>query len=228
MSDRIISRFLLFAAVLSTLFLPLAACNGIFEGIYDSADDMPGEDASGYGFVGAGTTAGSQRIYIDATSYTSWVYLDLHTRKASVIKIEKGEEAEPRSWNLAIHRYDAKTHNGKVLASGLKELSEAAALTSRPSGNWTADVWTTDKISIDMSHMMEGYIIYAESFYNPVLSGWLNVDTSEMPPIYTLDPQVYIVEFADGTHAAIKLMDFMDKAGVKGYMTIDYIYPLTF
>ena len=79
-----------------------------------------------------------------------------------------------------------------------------------------------------MSHMMEGYIIYAESFYNPVLSGWLNVDTSEMPPIYTLDPQVYIVEFADGTHAALRLMDFMDKAGVKGYMTIDYIYPLAF
>lgn len=208
--------------------LPLASCNGLFEGIYDSPDDMPDGDDSGFGFVGEGSTPATSRIYIDATSYTSWIYLDFHNRKATALEIEEGEEAEPLEWDLAIHRYDAKTHSGLVLASGLKELSEAAALTSRPGGAWTADVWTTDKISIDMSHMMEGYIIYAESFYNPVLSGWLNVDTSEMPPIYTLDPQVYIVEFADGTHAALRLMDFMDKAGVKGYMTIDYIYPLAF
>lgn len=220
-------RRLIHILLLGTL-LPLAACNGLFEGIYDLPDDMVGDDASGFGFVGEGTVPGTRRIYIDATSYTSWTYLNFHDCKATTLEIEEGEEAEPLEWDLAIHRYDAKTHNGLALASGLKNLSEAAALISRPEGAWTADIWTTDKISIDMSHMMDGYIIYAESFFNPVLSGWVEVDTSEMPPIYTLDPQVYIVEFADGTYAALRLMDFMDKGGVKGYMTIDYIYPLAF
>lgn len=220
---RKFSRLLLLVAL-----LPLTACNGLFDGIYDSPDDMVDGEGSGFGFMGEGTVPGTRRIYIDATSYTSWVYLDFHDSKVTVLEIEEDEKSGPLEWDLAIHRYDAKTRNGLALASGLKDLSEASALTSCPEGAWTADIWTTDKISIDMSHMMDGYIIYAESFYNPVLSGWLDVDTSAMPPIYTLDSQVYIVEFADGTHAALRLMDFKDKAGVKGYMTIDYIYPLAF
>lgn len=214
-------------ALLAGVALLLGSCNGTFSGIYDN--DVAGSDVTPeFGFVGDGETPGTKRIYVDASSYTVWNYLNFHTSEASVVEIEPGEEAEPKSWDLALHRYDVKTNGGKVMATSLTSLADAAKLTSAPAGTWVADEWTTDKISIDMSHMMDGYIIYAESFYNPVLSGWVNVDTSEMPPIYTQSHNVYIVEFADGSHAAIKLMDFMDASGVKGFMTADYVYPLKF
>ena len=47
--------------------------------------------------------------------------------------------------------------------------------------NFIKDEWTTDKIAIDMSGMMEGNIKYTEDYRNEILSGWLNVDTSSMP-----------------------------------------------
>ena len=60
---------------------------------------------------------------------------------------------------------------------------------------------------------------------NPELSKWLNVDTSEMPPIYTPSNKVYLLKMKDGTMAAIRLVSYMNAAGTKGYMTFDYLYP---
>ena len=76
-----------------------------------------------------------------------------------------------------------------------------------------------------MSTMMDGYLSYAESFYNPVLSRWLDVDKSTMPPIYTMSGRVYVVRLSDGRHLAVRLDNYMNGAGVKGYMTISYKYP---
>ena len=61
------------------------------------------------------------------------------------------------------------------------------------------DVWTTAKVAIDMSGMMDGNIVYMESYYNEELSKWLNVDKSNMPPTYTLSNKVYMVKLKDGT-----------------------------
>lgn len=96
-----------------------------------------------------------------------------------------------------------------------------------PQGTFVADEWTTNKIAVDVSHMMEdnGYLIYAPSDFNPELSKWLNVDTSEMPPIYTPSNKVYLLRMKDDTMAAIRLVSYMNAAGIKGYMTFDYIYP---
>ena len=73
--------------------------------------------------------------------------------------------------------------------------------------------------------MMDGYLSYAESFYNAELSTWLDVDKSTMPPIYTLSGKIYIIALSDGNNIAVKLSDYMNADGVKGYMTIEYIYP---
>ena len=35
-----------------------------------------------------------------------------------------------------------------------------------PEGAYVEDVWTTAKIAIDMSGMMDGNIVYMESYYN--------------------------------------------------------------
>lgn len=74
--------------------------------------------------------------------------------------------------------------------------------------------------------MMDGIILYAEDYWNPCLSRWLDVDTSTMPPIYTLSGRVYLLRLTDGTFAALRLRNFMDDTAVKGYMTIDYLYPV--
>ena len=97
-----------------------------------------------------------------------------------------------------------------------------------PEGDYVADVWTTQQIIVDMSGMMDGNIGYSESWYNPELSKWLKVDTGTMPPLYSLSHKVYAVRLPDGTDLALKLSNYMDATGVKGYMTIDYVYPVEF
>lgn len=74
-----------------------------------------------------------------------------------------------------------------------------------------------------MSTMMDGYLSYAESSYNRELSRWLDVDKSTMPPIYTMSGKVYLVNLRDGRRVALRLDNYMDGSGIKGYLTIRYM-----
>lgn len=199
--------------------LSLSACNGIFENIYDKPSD---DESKEYGFIATDDKTDSGRIYINATEYTEWHYVDLHGRRVVTAAVD--EEA-PERWDFAIHRYDAKTNGGKVAESDAADFGSLPDPESLPEDRFTADEWTTGQIAVDMSRMMDNIIIYAEDYYNPCLSGWLDVDKSTMPPIYTLSKKVYVLELPDGTYAALRLTDFMNDAAVKGYMTIDYQYP---
>lgn len=204
----------------ATLLLSLPACNGIFEGIYDMPTSGTGNE---YGFIliDEGTRTG--RIYIDATDYTEWHYVDLHGKQVTTTPVG---EAAPETWDFAVHRYDTKTNGGTVWESATEEFGSLPAPETVPDGEFVADEWTTDRITVDMSQMMDGIILYAEDYWNPCLSRWLDVDTSTMPPIYTLSGRVYLLRLTDGTFAALRLRNFMDDAAVKGYMTIDYLYPV--
>ena len=53
----------------------------------------------------------------------------------------------------------------------------------------------------------------------------MNVAKSHMPPTYPLANKVYMVKLKYGTYAAVRLTNYMNASGVKGFMTIDYIYP---
>lgn len=204
----------------ATLLLSLPACNGIFEGIYDRPSTRTGNE---YGFILVDEGARTGRIYIDATDYTEWHYVDLHDKQVTTIQV--GDTA-PETWDFAVHRYDTKTNDAAVWESGVKEVEALPASESVPEEQWTEDEWTTDRITVDMSQMMNGVIRYAEDYWNPCLSRWLHVDTSTMPPIYTLSGKVYLLRLKDGTCAALRLANFMNDAAVKGYMTIDYLYPV--
>ena len=184
--------------------LSLPSCNGLFEGIYDE----PVADTE-FGFTKVEQATSSGTIYIDATSYTKWTYIDFETFSIDTTVIaedgtETGEVME--GWDLAVHRYDTKTNGGAVIE----------------------DVWTEDRITVDMSQMMDGIILYAPSWYNPELSKWLNVDTSTMPPVYTMSGKVYVLMTQDGKAAALQLTNYMNDSKVKGFMTIDYVYPVEF
>lgn len=188
----------------------LSACNGILDGIYDEPDN---ENNTGFENEG--------EIFIDATSYTQWVYIDFSER--STVTLGYDEDA-PQNWDIAVHRYDVKTNGAKVVETNYSDFDQAITATI-DEADLVGDIWTTNQIVIDMSTMMDGYLGYTESSYNPELSKWLNVDTSTMPPIYTPSGKVYIVYLPDGTRAGVKLLNFMNDMQVKGYMTIQYMYP---
>ncbi len=200
------------------------ACNGILDNIYD---EPSAEDRADFGFIEINKENKSGTIYIDATSYTKWTYIDFHTLTIESLEIIE-DMIEPAEWDIAIHRYDVKTNEASVIETGFTGLSTLRASGEIPGGTYIKDEWTTKKIVIDMSGMMEGELKYTESFYNTELSKWLFVDTSSMPPNYNPSNKVYVVKLKDNTVAAVRLKNFMDASGVKGFMTIEYIYPLEF
>lgn len=189
----------------------LSACNGILDGIYDEPDS--GDPNIGFEQEG--------QIYINATSYTDWVYISFANK--TTVTLSYDEDA-PEKWDIAVHRYDVKTNNAKVIETDYTSFNEAMTAVI-DKANLVGDEWTTSKIVIDMSTMMDGYLGYTESYYNSELSKWLNVDTNTMPPIYELSGKVYIVYLADGTRVGVKLINYMNDMLVKGYMTIQYVYP---
>lgn len=201
--------------------LSLSSCHGIFGGIYDEPVE---ETSDGFGFIKINETTRTGTIYIDASDYTKWNYISLKDKKVVTALYD---EQQPENWDFAVHRYDAKTNSASVFETEYYDLTDISSVSKFSGADFIADEWTTNKITIDMSQMMEGIIKYAEDFYNPCLSKWLNVDTSSMPPVYTLSEKVYILKLQDGTFAALKLLDFMNTSGIKGFMTIDYLYPVT-
>lgn len=204
----------------ATIILSLPACDGVFNGIYDE----PAADTSKeYGFIASNADNNTGRIYIDATDYAEWHYIDLHDKSVSTIATDG---KAPENWDFAIHRYDAKTNDGEVWESSTEDFNSLPDIKSLSSEVFMKDEWTTGRIMIDMSQMMDGIVIYAEDYYNSCLSRWLNVDTSMMPPIYKPSGKIYVLRLSDGTYAALRLADFMSDAGIKGFMTIDYKYPV--
>ncbi len=200
------------------LMASFSACDGIFEGIYDEADDDEAE-------AGMAETS----IYANVTSYTQWICVDFHTMQFDTIQIaDDGSFTDPDEWDIALHRWDVRTNGGAALETDYTSLDDLLASGEMPEGTFVSDVWTTSQIVIDMSQMMSGVLGYTESYYNEELSKWIDVDTSTMPPIYTLSGKVYVLKMADGTFAALLLSSYTNASGVKGYLTIDYIYPLEF
>jgi hypothetical protein len=196
----------------------LSSCNGLFDEIYDNV--TTDEVVSEYGFTKLSSDVEVGTIYVDASSYTKWIYLDFSDHRADSVSVF--DEA-PQNWDLAIHRYDAKTNGGAVAETDIADFN---LLSTAKIGNYVGDTFTTKKIVTDMSTMMDGYLSYVESDYNATLSQWLNVDTSNMPPTYTLSNKIYILRLADGSKAALKLENYMNESAIKGYMTISYMYPL--
>ena len=201
----------------------LPSCNGIFQGIYDSGE---GDLVTEYGFLEYNPSEKTGTIYIDATDYTKWIYLDFSERTA--VTAGMSEEEAPAEWDIAVHRYDVKTNGAAALETGMTGLELFMSSGAMPEGDYVGDEWTTEQIIVDMSGMMDGNIGYSESWYNRELSKWLKVDTGTMPPVYSMSHKVYAVKLADGTHLALKFSNYMDATGVKGFMTIDYVYPVEF
>lgn len=209
--------FFLLSAIGSLLLL--GSCNGLFEDLYDNPVATVSD---GYGFVRIDNANKCGTIYIDVTSYKRWTYVNLRDKTTDTSNIILGQEA-PAKWDFAMHRYDVKTNGGAAFETSCANIDELRK--GIPEGaTFTPD--TLSRVVIDMSHMMDGYLDYDTSYVNPVLSRWLYVDLSSMPPIYTLSLKPYLLRLSDGSYAALFFDNFMDESSVKGFVTIKYIYSL--
>ncbi len=230
----------------------VAGCDGIFDGIYDS----PVADADLHpGFNDSGRPA-RFTILVDARDYDRWVYLDLHRRTmetrpvpASLTGRWDGEsrwvryhvtgaryerledravdtQAEPETWDLAIHHFDVRTHGGAALRTDYATVDDVPLGADVADMEFVADGWTTHQCITDLSGMFDRNIWYQASMVNPVLTEWVKMDFSTPPPKYEASRRVYLLRMADGTLAALQLKSYMSEAGTKGFLTIDVRYPL--
>ncbi|UKK52356.1 HmuY family protein [Prevotella sp. E2-28] len=173
------------------------------------------------------------QYYVDATDYAQWVYINLHTPTptitTSTISLDDmSETGAPSEWDIAHHRYDVKTNGAAVVMTPYHTIEDLEMAGMPQECQWVADEYSDECVTVDMSHMMEGYLVYAPGYKNTELGKWVNVDTSNMPPNYAMYDNVMLIRFADSTYAAIQLVNFMstDRYQIKGWMTVNYQYPV--
>jgi len=174
------------------------------------------------GFVEINDDTHSGTIYVDATDYTKWTYINLAEQ---TVEIRDINEVEPAEWDFALHRYDVKTNNGTVVETSASSIGEIMGGDFYAMGEYVPDMLS--EVAIDMSGMVFGNIEYAESYLNPVLCQWLDVNIERMPPIYTLSNKVYLLQLSNGQQAVLLFTNYMNAAGKKGYITIRYLYPMS-
>lgn len=202
---------LLLAIALST---GLLSCEGVFNNLYDDAVPSLSAEMDG------------NKVTVDASNYTEWAYINFRTMAVENVEITDGEQKEPESWDIAIHRFQAKTNGGAVLETNFSTIDELLAYGALPSDEFQEDTWYEEKVITDLSGMMSGNIRYEPSFVNDVLCRWIT--SSGMPPVYTTSDKVYVVRLSDNTLLALRLESYMDNSGTKGFMTYSYVYPLQF
>lgn len=183
--------------------------------IYDAPSDMPSEEKQ------------NAYTYVDCTDYKTWVYFNLQDGSQTPLAYDSDEL--PEEWTFAMHRYDCKTNGGSVYETSFSSITDLTAAISAgtfaapDAAAFTADV--DGKITVDMSHMMEGYLDYAASKVNSVMGQWLSVDTSNMPPNYTPSDKVYLLRVRSDEVYAIRFTAYSNpqKYNTKGYISFDYL-----
>lgn len=121
-------------------------------------------------------------------------------------------------WDIALHRWDIRTNGGSALNT---EKTEMTDVTTIPTTGYTADI---DKEIYATSAMLTG--TKAPFTLNEELCKWMTVNTSQMPPVYTIHKYVYIVKTQAGKYAKIQFTDRTNDDDVSGYVTFTYEYPV--
>ncbi|MCD8297299.1 MAG: HmuY family protein [Prevotella sp.] len=192
------------------------------DSIYDDMSEMP---ASGQ--------TGNSYAYIDATDYTKWVYINLDNGEVTTLDYKDSLNI-PEEWTFALHRYDCKTNGGSVMETTYTSLDDlqtaihGGVFTEPEETEMVSD--TRGQIIIDMSHMLDLYIIYDDDSLNTEMTKWLDVNISYMPPIYTPSNKVYLLRLNDGRYVAVRFTGFSNPYyyDTKGYISFDYLYPVEF
>ena len=216
--------------MMGMIALSFPSCTGILSGLYDEVGE-----GSRSRFVEFNPEQGTGTVFVDATDITQWTYInfDFHTLELNDIDVEAaGKDPEydnaeyMKPWHIAMHKWDIRTNGAEAMETEFSEISDLVASGKIPEGEFTADEMA--EVIVDMSQMMDGIIVSVPSPVNKVAGKWLDVDTSEMPPIYTESNKVYLIRFQEGDLLALRFRDYVDDTYVKGNITFDYMYPVKF
>src|SRR5690606_18465020 len=131
-------------------------------------------------------------VQIDARSYADWVYFSFE--KGEVVTVAPESFSSDLSWDIAFHRNDVRLNGGlsgqgagAALKTEAKELSQIALA---PTTGYVAD--GTKSI---MTKFTLPVPVFEDQPANTEIN-WLDVDTSNPPPVYTLFDEVYIIKTA--------------------------------
>ena len=179
-------------------------------------------------------------ITVKAVNYNNWTYVNLKTGETQSLRDfsawnywkdgklistapAQGSEADINmDWHIAVHRYDIKTNEGSVAATGLTELDK---LTEWPTNGYEADITVSDSLYMDLTHMMDGEIgTAATSNINTVLSNSIiRTPTHSMPPtLYSASKEVCVLKCKDGSLVKVQITDTYSDTGATGYVTFKY------
>lgn len=208
--------FAIVSAFCTMVSVLICACDGILDGIYDEASDDENVNIFGTGVLS-----------VDASEYDRWMYINFHTLTLDSMTIDLDLDdplaEEPTDWDIAVHRYDARTNGGAAMETVYTSLEMLLQDGDMPEGDFVED--QADSVYVDMSQVMSGVLGYLYCTVNRELSKWMEVDLTVLPPAYTLSGRVYLVRFSDETLCALKLSNYKDDNGNTCRLTIDYVYP---
>ncbi len=156
---------------------------------------------------------------VNAVSYRDWVYFSFVTGDS----VEVAQPYNSWDWDIAFHRYDMQTNGGKtgIGKAGviMREEQDFATLFTLPETGYYVD-------KIDSINYTGMPPMNTVSSKNRELSRYMEVDTENMPPQYKLYPNVFVIRTAKGRYAKLRFTDYRDDKNVKGYIRIEYIYPV--
>ncbi|MCF0184653.1 MAG: HmuY family protein [Bacteroidaceae bacterium] len=211
-------------------------CNGIMDGIYDNpTDEMPAGLPYGYKAINDDRSGGT--LFFDSRSYLRWTYFNLRQFTSDMIDFRQGDKMEPLEqrlapWDIAFHRSVPKTNGGEAAETRFGTVAEVVAACKEAGGilpfadrerlTFKADEWSEEVVTLDLSGMFDGKVVYQPSLYSETLNRWLHIDISSPPPVYTMSRRAYVLHLATGEYYAIALVNFRNANNVTAWLTIDF------
>lgn len=176
----------------------------------------------------------SRSMTIDTRSYTTWTYFSFEKGILGVYTEKEFDYKNSTEWDIAFHRWDVRTNCGE---SGL---GKGGAYQTNYGGLLNVDIWSTMPAKGDFIEDTHLKTYMAPPSMDPnapaeqrldvpanlVLSKWLEVQMTSIPPKYNMLDRAFVVRTASGKHAAVKFTNYMNDKAVKGYASFDYVYPL--
>lgn len=135
-------------------------------------------------------------------------------------------QPEPKQWTIAIHRNNVRTNGLAAHETILTDIEEVTEDMCNSITAWQEDEWSENEVWDDQSTMLSCYVPCQGIKVNRVLSSWLTMTIPPMPPAFSMNNHVMLLRVADGTYAALQLMDYMNSTGKKCCLTIKYRYPI--
>ena len=157
--------------------------------------------------------------FIDVSSYSDWIYFSFS--KGEVVEITDYQSS--LDWDIAFHRGDIRT-NGGVSGIGASEVINSNEKDWEKVSKAPDFGYSKDEIGlITISFTGEG-VIEEEQPYSPVLSTWLEIDTSNPPPVYIISNWIYVTKTSDGKYVKLQIFDNKNEKDKAGYVSFRYLY----